>query len=310
MTVSGLTIGARVWKPAARVKMNGTVVATNLDREGHRISFRCVRHNRIEPNECEVQIYGLATRTRTALTTAFETARALILGKGGTGSIGDLVVEAGYDGVVQQLTKCDVVDVWHEDKSPGWVTTIRGLDGVLPFQNAFISESIAPGVDVNLVKTLLATSMKVAFLDADSEKAFTEAYSQFSATQVDGGLVLQGPSREVLTSFLSSLKLQWSFQDGKLQILRYDGTKLDAAVLLSPNTGLQSAPKIRNLGRATSHSALNPLLTPGRQCVIVDALGVPYGAGVFRVDQVEHTGDTHGGQWDSVCDLRPAKVTV
>lgn len=308
--IAGLTVGARVWKPAARVTMNGIPVAVNLNRAGHRIAFRVVRHNRIEPNEAECQIYGLSSAARQAITTAFERAREAILGKGGTGSIGDLVIEAGYDGVVQQLTKVDVIDVEHEDLAPGWVTTIRGQDGVLPFSNAFINESLAPGVDVNLVKNLLATSMRVAFLDADSEKAFSEAFSQFSATKVDGGLVLQGPARQVLTDFLASLKLAWSFQDGKLQLLRYDGTTLDAAVLLSPTTGLMRTLKVRNLGRATATSALNPLLTPGRQVSVVDALGKPQGAGLFRVDQVEHTGDVERGPWMSMVELRPSKVTA
>lgn len=308
MTIPGLTVGSRVWKPAVRITASGMVVAQNLDRNGLRVAFRVVRHNRIEPNEAEVQIYGLATSTRTALTTAFERARDLILGKGGTGSIGDLVIEAGYDGVVQQLSKVDIIDIEHEELLPGWVTTIRGQDGVLPFQNAFINESLAPGVDINLVKNLLATSMKVAFLDADSEAAFSEAFSQFSQTKVDGGLVLQGPSREVLTDFLSSLKLAWSFQDGKLHLLRYDGTTLDKAVLLSPATGLKKPLKIRNLGRATASSALNPLLTPGRQVSAVDSDGKPQGAGIFRVDQVEHTGDVLRGPWDSIVELRPSKV--
>lgn len=308
--IPGLTVGARVWKPAVRVSLNGLPVAVNLDRNGLRVAFRCTRHNRIEPNECEVQIYGLGRASRTAITTAFEKAREVVLKAGGRGSVGDLLLEAGYDGVVQQLAKVDIIEVVHEDMRPGWVTTIRGQDGVLPFQNAFINESLAPGVDVNLVKNLLATAMQVAFLDADSEKEFAKAFSQFSATTVTGGLVLQGPAQVVLTDFLSSLKLAWTFTDGKLELLRYDGTKLDKAVLLSPATGMKKDPVFRTLGRATAYSVLNPLCTPGRQVVLVDGLGVMQGAGTFRCDQVEHVGDVERGPWDSTMDLRPSKVSA
>lgn len=306
--ITGLTVGARVWKPAASITLNGVPFVLNLDREGYRISFRVVRHNRLEPNEAEVQVFGLHERTRTLLSANFEKARALLLGKGGTGSIGDMVISAGYDGIVSQLSKVDLIDIEHEDLQPGWVTTIRGQDGVLPFQNAFINESLAPGVDINLVKNLLTTSMQTAFLDADSEAAFSEAFASFSKTKVDGGIVLQGPAREVLTDFLTSLKLSWSYQDGKLVLLRYDGTTKDVAVLLAPSTGLMRKLKVRSFGRATAHTALNPLCHPGRQVHVYDELGKMQGAGVYRIDQVEHAGDTHGGAWISTLELRPSKV--
>jgi hypothetical protein len=157
-------LGPRFWKRAARVTLNGVPVAVNLNKDGLRVAFSCVRHNRIEPNEAECDIFGLDQASRDALTRAYDHARTLILAAvGAGGSVGDMVVEAGYDGVVAQLCKVDIVSITHEWLEPGWVTHIRGQDGVLPFANSIVNESLAPGVDVNLAKTILASAMKIAF---------------------------------------------------------------------------------------------------------------------------------------------------
>lgn len=309
MTIPGLTLAERLWNRCARVKMAGVLVAEHKpDEDSHRIAFSIERHNRIEPNTAEVRIFGLSKTTRTAMTSAFDAARALILGKGGVGAIGDLVVEAGNDGVLSQIAKMDVLSIDHEPLRPGWVTTIRGQDGVLPFQNSYTNTSVAPGVDVNVVKSLLVASMKTAFLDADSEAAFQEAFAGWNQKTPPGGMVLQGPTRKVMTEFLDSLDLAWSYQDGKMVLLRFDQTTKDVAVLLSPTHGLQRF-GTRELGRAHVLARLNPLLLPGRQVRVVDSNGIPKGAGTFRVDRALLEGDTdEDGPWSSELELRPAKL--
>ena len=310
MTIPGLRVAERIWNRCARVRMAGVLVAEHKpDEDSHRIAFSIERHNRIEPNTAEVRIFGLSRTNRTAMTSAFEAARAVILGKGGVGAIGDLVVEAGNDGVLSQIAKMDVLSIEHEPLRPGWVTTIRAQDGVLPFQNSYTNASVAPGVDVNVVKSLLVASMKTAFLDADSESAFQEAFSGWTQKSPPGGMVLQGPTRKVMTEFLDSLDLAWSYQDGKMVLLRFDQTTKDVAVLLSPTHGLQRF-RARQLGRAHVLARLNPLLLPGRQVRVVDSNGAPKGAGTFRVDRALLEGDTdEDGPWSSELELRPATLS-
>lgn len=307
--VPGITTQGRIWKRTCRITMNGHMVAEHFDEGDHRIAFEVERHNRIEPNKGRVQIYGLSQANRDLIRKRFDQARQSVLDGGGSGSVGDLVVEAGYDGNVEQLSKMDIVDIEQEPLDPGWVLNIEAQDGVLPFANSIVNESIAPGVDVNVVKTVLASAMKVAFLDADSEKEFQTALSEFSARQVQSGMVLQGPARQVMTDLLDSMDLAWSFQDGKLRLLRFDGTTTDHAVLLSPDSGLKEVGvRFRNLGRANVLCFLNPKLHPGRQVSIVDGVGAPQGAGIFRVDRVHHVGDTQEGPWDSNVDVRPSTL--
>lgn len=305
--IPGQTSAERLWHRCARVKLNGIPVADHGVGGGHRIEFDVVRHNRVEPNTAEVRVYGLGRAKRAAISAAFDAARQAILAAGGVGSIGDLELEAGNDGVLSLLTKCDIIDIKHEPIGRGFVTIISAQDGVLPTQNSIVNQTLAPGLDVNLAKSVIASALQVAFFDADSERVFQQGLAQFQGKQLDGGLVLQGPTREVLTDLLESMKLAWSYQDGKLVLLRFDGTTTDRAVLLSPTTGLQAS-DARTLGRYVALSRLNPNLSPGRQVALVDKLGIPIGAGIFRVDRVAHSGETDRGEWSSSVELRPSTL--
>lgn len=310
MSAPGLTTGAALYQRTCRVTVGGTPIADyGFTEPGHDIAFRVSRNNQFQPNECEVVIHGLAKTKRDALTTAFEAARAIIVNSGGKGAIKDLRIEAGYAGIVELLAQMDITNLEHErGNGGGYATIIHGQDGIFPFGHSFVNESIAPGVDASLVMKTLQAAMGVAFLDADSEKAFQEALPAWTGKSLPGGMVLQGPSRKVLLDMLSSMRLTWSFQNGKLQLMQLDGTTTDLAVLLSPQTGLRNEPKFGQLGACTTESALIPALAPGRQVSLVDGLGKPYGQGIFRVDEVEHTGGTYDGDWTSRCKLRPSAL--
>lgn len=303
-----MSIGTRIWNRGARVLVNGVKLAEKLPRkDGHRIEFRVHKHNKVEPNTADVRIFGLSPTERHAITSAFESARAAILAAGGSGSIGDLVIEAGYDGVLERLCKVDIIDVQHEPLRPGWATIIKGQDGIFPFAHSFVNETIGKGVDVDLVMKTLAASMQIAFLDADSETAFKDKLGQFTTSRLKGGFVLQGPTRKVMTELLDAMQLAWSYNDGRLELLRFDGTTVDEALRLSPSTGLGPV-EVRANGRAVATFRLHPRANPGRQVQLEDELGKPYGAGLFRVDDAEHRGMTAEGPWETVAHMRPSAV--
>lgn len=307
--IPNLTIGTRFFQRCARVRLGGKVVAESVRSHGNRIEFSVSLHNRIEPNEGEITIYGLGETTRNAITTAYDTARAAALAGGGNGSVGDVELDVGHDGLLGNVFKADITEIRHRKLRPGWQTTIVARDGLLPFANGIVNETIAPGVDVNLAMTALATSMRIAFLDVDSEDAFRDALGQFVARQNENGLVLQGTTRDVLVDLLESMKVAWTFQGGKLVLTRFDKTTTDVAVLLAPQTGLHDdGIEFRSLGRVTARAVLDPKLAPGRQVAITESTGRPVGSERYRIDRSNITGDTDGGAWDAVLDCRPTQA--
>lgn len=307
--IPGLTAGAQLWQRAARVTVAGQVVGDSIGGDGHRISFSVTAHNRIDPNDGEITVFGLSQRNRDAISHAYDLAREAAIRGGGNGSVGDVTLEVGHDGVLSQVFKADITEIRHRRERPGWSTTITARDGLLPFANGIVNETIMPGVDINLAMTVIATSMRIAFLDVDSEGAFRDALTQFVARQNQGGLVLQGPTRDVLVELLESMRVAWTFEGGRLVLTRFDKTKTDFAVLLSPQTGLKlNGIEHRSLGRMSVTAVLNPKLLPGRQVAVTDELGLPIGSERHRIDKSQINGDTRGDEWDVVCDLRPTQA--
>jgi len=92
----------------------------------------------------------------------------------------------------------------------------------------------------------------------------------------------------------ASYGLEWSVQDGALQILER-GTAIDGktVVKLTPETGLKGSPSVDSKGVLQFECLLNPLLKPG--CVVV--VESMFVRGGFRLTDVKHEGDTSGGDW-------------
>lgn len=308
-----MTSATRNYHRMAAVWLHGTKIAEckKPPDDGHRISFSVRRTHRATPSTASIQIYGLAAEKRTQISEVFEAARAKLFAEGDTvqGCIKDVRLDIGYDGKVSTLLVSDIVDIVHEEISPaGYVTTITAQDGGAPWRGSTINEMLMPGVPIDMVITVLTKAFDVAVLDADARKVLSEAMTGFSTKAVAGGYVLQGPTSQVMTDLFESMGLELSYQNGKLQLLKFMETKADVAVVLQPQTGLLRRPRWKRFGRVTLHCQAHPLLEPGRQVQLLDEAGAPQGAGIFRVDTAESTGDTHGGSWETVVEASPRNI--
>lgn len=331
-----LNYGQPQWQRSVRVAVTDVLVE-NLDGRGLEIGFRVLKHNRPEPNETEITIYNLPAKVRQLLTDRlnkakeqalsdrlkernkdFELSLAKIFGDPtktvkvgpGTGPLGKCRVEAGYGGAISMLSLTEIADIRHEPPARGsteWVTYVRAQDGHIPWKDGIVSESIVPGVNTADLARVLTASFN-ATLGADAEKTLLEGLNEFGVAKVDGGYILHGPVREEMTNLFDSFGITAVFEDGEVRLIPFEGTTLDFAVELNPRTGLLEPPLATELGRYQTTSLLNPHLRPGRQVRLADALRRPVGAGIFRVDQVEHVGETHTASWTSVCQLRPTKL--
>lgn len=338
MTIAGATVGAEQWGRCVRITVNDTVIE-NFDGDGLDLSFRTFRHNRPEPNECDVTIYNLAEADRDRLTAQYNEARETALeqrladrksdfeqslGKifgdkqervregSGIGPFGKLRIEAGRSpGDLRILAEAEISELDHDPPRQGgvdWVTNVKAMDGWVPWREGFVSQSVAPGVDISDLMKVLTSSWQAA-LGADAEKALLEGLSNFNARKVDGmGYVLHGPHREVATNLLDSMNLAVSFQNGEIQFLPYDGTTNDFAVVLDYDTGLLDRPYRRALGKVQAMAYIDADLHPGRQIQLLE-FGDPVGAGIFRIDQVEQIGETFGNSWTATLQLRPTALT-
>ncbi len=126
--------------------------------------------------------------------------------------------------------------------------------------------------------------------------------NEFNAVAETVQAALSGNVRRMLTDFCRSAGLEWSVQDGKVQILDAGRTLSDKAIELSPKTGLIESPSVdfkvsskteRGGAIVKAKALLIPELTPGK-LVVFRSRSM---SGGYRIEEVTYRGDSFGRDW-------------
>lgn len=259
---------------------------------GLRVTFNIEKTLSEEPNTCELQIFNLAETTRGELDKKPMNVR----------------IDAGYDGVLERLFQGDLR--WGASKHVGvdWESKIQLGDGDRSYRYARVNRSFKAGVNIKTALGEVVKSMGLKMPKSAAEA--TDLIKQFAS-----GTVVHGPSQVEMTRLLEPYGMSWSIQDGGLQILKGSDPKSQDALLVSQDTGMIGTPEFgppmsksgkdeKKLGSSkpilTVLSLLYPGVTPGG-LIQMDARKIK---GLFRVDRVVHSGDTHGPDWQTKIEAR------
>ncbi len=258
-----------------------------------RIAFSVVRSTKEEPNTATISIYNMKEETRARL--AKEPGLQVYLSAGYESGGGLLFAGQTRKGGVGSVKQ-----------GPDWVTKLECGDGAGAYSTANASVSLAKGSSAKDVVLALVKALKVE--PGNVEAALAKGNFRQGLTSYPSGYAFRGKASVGLSQVLASLGLQWSVQDGKLQVLRPAETTEGQALLLSPSSGLIGSPEYatpdKKGGAPTlrARSLLRAELRPGLRVVIrsreID--------GAFKCLKVTHAGDTHGtgdGSWSSDGDF-------
>lgn len=260
----------------ARVQV-GTLVLDGLATE-----FKIKRTTRARAGTCELTVYNLNEDHRAELRGL---RRALVEVQAGHATSG-----------LSMLFRGDSRKVEVERAGTEWTVRVTAGDGEYSLHTARAVRSFAPGTRLADVVAACADSLGVGRGNA------LDALASSSRTFATG-TTLQGLAAEELTSLLAP-DFEWSIQDGLLQVLPRGRALQRSAVVLSPSTGLVGSPKIGK-GRVVSAAAIiQPDLQPGR---LVD-LRASTVSGVYRIEEVEFEGETHGTPWFANLQLREPRT--
>jgi hypothetical protein len=124
------------------------------------------------------------------------------------------------------------------------------------------------------------------------------------------GYAMQGNAGEELTRLLAPYEKSWSIQDGRLEILGFTETLQEETVLLSPETGLIGTPELGSPLKKGKPSPMKmkSLLNGKIRCggrILLNSKNV---SGVYKCTSVTHTGDTHGGDWQTEIEAFPIQT--
>lgn len=250
--------------------------------DGLRIAFSVKRTLTKEPNPAKIQIYNLSQESRTK----FQAQDAAV------------ILSAGYQESFAQIWSGSLRTVSHVRQGPDWVTKVDGGDGEHLLRTGRYSRSYKAGTPIATVITDVATATGLGL--GNLQQQLAAANFPGGLTQYAKGISVQGLAATTLQDLLQSAGFTYSIQDGKIQVLA-PGQSLTGGQIfsLSSSSGLLGSPEVCEEGKKTKKKVLkakmllNPLIVPGCN-VNLDSLNVK---GNYRVEKVEHKGDTHGADF-------------
>lgn len=206
-------------------------------------------------------------------------------------------LQAGYVQGMSTIFRGDLRRAIPARDGPTWSITITAGDGEHARRDARTTRSFAPGTTVERVLTAIAEDLGVGLGNARAafRGARTEAGGIF-----EEGTVVRGAAAAELTRMCDSAHLEWSIQDGVLQVLPRGGSLAREALQLAPDSGLVGSPEITGRYSAKAKALLIPGLMPGQRVDILSEVT----EGVYRIGEVEFTGSTAGGDWYADLTLR------
>ena len=249
---------------------------TRID-ERFRVVFRVVKTLTTDTNVSDVQIFGLGDSLRQQF---------LVPGQ-------VMQIEAGYAEGSEILSIADITNASIQRQPPEIITKLECQDGAQALKERKVALSFAPETPVQRVLDKLAQELALG--------------QRVTGVEVQGvyrnGLTLSTTIRDALNRVTRKAGVTWSIQDRQLQILDREQASQGQGVLLNPTSGLINSPERiddpeneEELRRGVGYrvrSLLNPKIRPGEQ-LILESADVE---GQFRIDTVEHTGDTRGNEW-------------
>lgn len=255
----------------------GTIKLTGVAFPGLRVVAKVVRSLKTTANSASVTVYNLSPEHRSALT---KTAAPTV------------ALTAGY---AEQLTRVFVgqaVHVQHEKlvEAGDITTTISTSDGGGAMQTARVKKSFPPGAKAGDVMAELVKALGIKVGNLAQARARLNAGT--GATVFAEGVTLTGNAATELTALCQSCGLEWSIQDGALQVL--DAAKaLSAEAIVLDSSLLMGTPSISNKGVVQGMTFFHKDFTPGRQIQIAHE----FVTGVFRVEKCEYLLDTYADDW-------------
>lgn len=251
-----------------------------------RCEFRVKKSRDSTANSIEFKVYNLSGATRTK----FETVDNRV------------VLSAGYALTgLQVLAIGDILKASTDYPSPEIVTSVTAGDGAKSLRGTRISSSYEAGVSAKTIVDQIVEKLGVdgSDINFDLSGSFRQGWSYV------------GRAQDALDKLAARFGFSWSIQNNTLQITQKKGVTERPSVLLTPQTGLIGVPYKVEDARTDSDKnreppglmvrcLLNPTVLPGDTVEVRSSL-VP--SGTYRVNSVEHRGDTHGQEWVSEIEV-------
>lgn len=247
-----------------------------------------VTHGVTKPqaNTCDLSIFGLNPAHRKELEAS------TIPGKGTT--VVPVVISAGYQGRSSVVFSGELRAAHSiPDGEGNIVTELTTGDGDDFLTQARLTIALGPGSSAGAgIDAIVAGLGVVGKGNLQSAKARL-AQNALAAQLFSKGVVLKGSAAELMTDFCRSVGLDWSIQNGSLQLTAVGQPMGGQAILIDGAHGMIGTPTVDTKGILSVETEMIPDMFPG-VALSMQAANVKGG---FRVLSVETSGSTFGDEW-------------
>jgi len=204
-------------------------------------------------------------------------------------------LDAGYGESPDELFTGQISRATPEKLGRDIITTIESGDGQEEFRAAQVNKSLAPGATGQQVIETIASALQLG----------TGAIKGIVDTIFQNGITLSGDAEKKMDEITAKMGLEWSIQDGKIQILAPNEPSEDIGVLLTPETGLLDAP-IQREGKSELgtgkflefRALLRAQIKPGvRVRIVSDKVD-----GFFKIRKATYAGNSRQGPFEVRCE--------
>ncbi|WP_456281591.1 hypothetical protein M1D55_19305 [Cupriavidus sp. JZ107] len=273
-----------------------------------RVTFDIDKDASEQPNPHKIRFFNLAPATRKGIE---EPDLRCVLYAGYGEEDGPILLAAGA-----------ITFAYSYFDGPDVVTELEVRDGYVEIRDTAVSLGYGPGATARTIITDIAKQMGLPLVMARDvpDRAWQNGFSFY------------GPARQALHKVVQGTGLEWSIQNQTLQVVPKRGTTLRQAVVLAADSGLIGYPERTREGarekarvkdertgnRANLVSAeqqrdgwrvrslLLPQVNPG-DLVKLESRSAE---GFYRAENVKHTGDSEGGDWQTELHLVDRKAPV
>ena len=261
----------------------GTGGTTALQTSLLDVKFKITRSLRPRAGKCELEIYNCNDTHRAQLLAVRQPF---------------VQVAAGYVGNVPMLFTGNGRKAFAVREETSWTLRITAGDGEASLRGQRVVASFGPGTGLTQVVRAIAAAMDVGLGNAVTAIQGASFASGVGNTFPEG-TVLQGRATDELDRLCASADLEWSIQDGNLQILPLGGALQRQAVLLADDAGLIGSPEAGKGALVKCRALIQPGLEPGSQ-VQIRSSGIN---GLYRVEKTEYEGDSTASAQDWYANL-------
>lgn len=248
-----------------------------------RVKFDIDKNSLGTSNKAKIELYNLSVQSRQSIKKGFI-----------------VQVKAGYQGIMDTLFVGNVLTngIGSDRKGPDIVTSIECGDGESSIVMARLDKSYPAGVTVLQILQDCASAMHLE--DSFNPQGIGSGIVFLPENPVyNKGFNAKGAVSDTLTKVLKNLGLEWSVQDGNLNVIPKTGHNGQTAIVVSSKTGMIGVPS-SNDQVTKFKSLLNPKLRPAA-LIKLDSENTALN-GFYKIRRSHFEGDSHENSWNVECE--------